>query len=194
MCVRSNVWIDAKAYICHLLLGICQFVYDFKLRHTFHIEAENRGFKCQIYFPIGLSYACKNYFVSRKSRFNCGLNFSSAHAIGSKSSLCNYPQYFGISICFNSIVHMKVFFLRYLCANCLYCFLQQIRVIIIERCSYLLEFINWEFAFHLFWVLCRFCPLCDNFNILLKFYLKSVSERLCNAFCLSISLIRNDML
>ena len=111
MCVRSNVWIDAKAYICHLLLGICQFVYDFKLRHTFHIEAENRGFKCQIYFPIGLSYACKNYFVSRKSRFNCSLNFSSAHAIGSKSSLCNYPQYFGISICFNSIVHVKVFFL-----------------------------------------------------------------------------------
>ena len=82
MCVCADVRVDTKAYIGHLILFLCQFVNDFKLGNTLYIEAENRGFECQIYFPVGLAYACKYNFISRKTSFDCSLNFSSAHAIG----------------------------------------------------------------------------------------------------------------
>ena len=166
MRVRVYVRVDTEAHIGYPVFGLGQFVYDFKLGHAFHIEAENRGFEGQVYFPIGLAYACKDYLFSRESCSKCGLNFPSAHAIGTQTGPCNDAQYFGIGVRFNGIVDMEMPFPRHLCANSLQRFVQQAGVIIIKRCSLLPEFINRKLTFHLLSVLYQFCRLYGNFNIL----------------------------
>ena len=106
--VSIHIWIDAQCYRCCFIFCSSQFVDHFQLGHRFYIETENVIFKCQIYFPVGFTHSCKNYFGRWNTGINSSLNFSATHAVGAQPGFFDNFKNFGINIGFEGVMHFKV--------------------------------------------------------------------------------------
>ena len=117
-----------------------QLVDDFQFRYAFHVEVGYTGIQAYIDFPVAFSYAGKHDFLRRESGVQTGFDFSAAYAVGSESSRTDDAQQFAVGIGFYGIMYMIIIVFARFCLDGIQCFTEQLRVVIIERCSYRIEF------------------------------------------------------
>ena len=189
VCVCSHVRVDAQRHVCHLAFRFGQLVDDLQFGHTFNVEAADTGIQSEVYFPIAFSYTSIHNIFCFKSCIQCRLYFATAHAVGAQTSLLYDVQNFGVGISFYSIMHMIVAMLGCLSVDSFQGVVQHLCVIIVEGCLYAFELANWKLSFHRL-SLNRYV----NLSLLSFSYLNSTLLKFCKAFCLSDSLMRNEML
>ena len=152
MCMSAHIGVQPEGYCCYLSLGGCQFVDDFQFGNALHVEAENACIESDIDFPIALAYAGKHYLRGRKACIEHGLDFASADTVDSQSGLTDDVQHLGIGIGLHGVVYMPVVVAPHLVVDGTQRLTEQGRIVVVEGCLLLFEFLYGEITFHVFGV------------------------------------------
>ena len=148
MSMSSYIRIDTESNISDLTFSSRQFINYFQLRNRLHIETEDIVVQAHVDLPIGLTYSCKNNLIRRKTSLDGSTHFSPTHTIGTQSILTDNGKYLRISICFHSIMYLKIAILSGFCTHAGKSVAQHLRIIIIKGGTQLTEFIYGKCSFH----------------------------------------------
>ena len=154
MGMSTYVWVDAEANLCNLILLLGKFVDDFQFRDALYIEAEDALVQTKVDFPITLAYTGIHNLIGRETCIDGSLNFSSAHTVGTQTSLADDVEHFRVGICLYGIVYLKALVLASLCVDGLQGLAQHVGVVVVERSLYLLKLIYWKCTFHFAYAYC----------------------------------------
>ena len=148
MSMSSYIRIDAESDISHFTFSCSQFIDNLQLRNRLYIKTENIIVQTQIYFPIRLAHSGKNNLICRKTCLNSSTHFSSTHTIGTQPVLTDNRKHLRISICFHSIMHLKIAIFSSFCTHAGKSVAQHLRIIIIKGGTQFTEFIYGKCSFH----------------------------------------------
>ena len=148
MRMRTYIRIDAEAYLGNLVLLLGEFVDDFQLRDALYVEAEDALVQTEVDFPITLAYACIYNLVGWESGIDGCLNLSSAHTVGTQTSLADDVEHLRVGVCLHGIVNLKALVLACLLVDDLQGLAQHVGVVVVERSLYLLKLIYRKCSFH----------------------------------------------
>ena len=148
MGMSTNVWVDAEANLCNLIFLLGKFVDDFQFRDALYIEAEDALVQTKVDFPITLAYTGIHNLIGRETCIDGSLNFSSAHTVGTQTSLADDVEHFRVGICLYGIVYLEALMLASLYVDGLQGLAQHVGVVVVERSLYLLKLIYRKCTFH----------------------------------------------
>ena len=148
MSMSSYIRIDTESDISHFTFSCSQFIDNLQLRNRLYIKTENIIVQTQIYFPIRLAHSGKNNLICRKTCLNSSTHFSSTHTIGTQPVLTDNRKHLRISICFHSIMHLKIAIFSSFCTHAGKSVAQHLRIIIIKGGTQFTEFIYGKCSFH----------------------------------------------
>ena len=182
MSMGTDVGVETECHTGRLAPLGCQFVDNLQFGNAFDIEAEYVVVETEIDFPVALADTGINNLCCRKTGAQRGFYLTTADTVGAKSCLADSAQYLRVGIGLDGIVNHKALMLSGFGIDSLQRLSQQFRIVIVERCLQLLEFIDRKYSF------------CHCVVLLLCYLLNNVLLKLWRARFLSSSRMRNEML